>query len=248
MTLFEAVKKYGKIRGMNVKEVALKAGLSENAIYGWKKHTPAKATIELVARELGVSPKTLTGEDDTKEPTKIDLKASIDDDDIIMTYDGKPIPKEDLDLIKRLMRGEQMDNSILFELQSKAAHDGITIIWTDGLHPSTPPVVSVKRKKIIMNLNWPNQNEQTFQLGHEMSHIYHNDPETCLLYYSNKYTKSDIENDANLGSVDLILPYYMNDRSTSMVNPVNFIEAFSIPDYLFNSVENKIKNLIKVND
>ncbi|KRN01434.1 hypothetical protein FD13_GL001025 [Levilactobacillus senmaizukei DSM 21775 = NBRC 103853] len=91
---------------MNIKQVALKAGLSENAIYGWKNHKPAKPTVESVARVLGVSYSDLTGETETSEPKQIDLKATIDDDDVIMTYDGKPIPAEDLALIKRLMRGE----------------------------------------------------------------------------------------------------------------------------------------------
>lgn len=104
MTLISNIKKFSKLRGLNLKEVATKAGLSENAIYNWKTHTPSKPTIAAVANVLGVSYEDLTGEQQTRQPTQIDLKASIDDDDIIMTYDGQPIPKEDLEIIKRLLR------------------------------------------------------------------------------------------------------------------------------------------------
>lgn len=106
MTMIDKIKKYGRLRNMNLKQVAVKAGLSENAIYGWKNHQPAKATIESVAHVLGVSYSDLTGESESTEPKQIDLKASIEDDDVIVTFDGKPIPAEDLALIKRLMRGE----------------------------------------------------------------------------------------------------------------------------------------------
>ncbi|WP_137597115.1 helix-turn-helix domain-containing protein [Paucilactobacillus kaifaensis] len=107
MTLFERVQKLAKIHGMNVKEVAIKAGLSENAIYGWKTHVPTKATIKEVARIVGSTYEELTGEKENIEPTKIDLGAALDDsDDVIMTFDGKPIPDEDKELIKRLLRGK----------------------------------------------------------------------------------------------------------------------------------------------
>lgn len=105
MMLIEAIKKYGKLHNMNIKQVALKAGLSENAIYGWKNHKPSKATIEAVAKVLGVTYEDLTGEKTKKEPQKIDLKATIDDDDVIMTYQGRPIPEEDLEYIKRILNG-----------------------------------------------------------------------------------------------------------------------------------------------
>lgn len=108
MTLIDNIKKFAKLRGYNLSKVAEKAGLSQNAIYNWKNHTPSKATISEVAKVLDVTYEDLTGEkkggNEGNTATKIDLKASIDDEDVIMTYDGQPIPKEDLEIIKRLLR------------------------------------------------------------------------------------------------------------------------------------------------
>lgn len=107
--LVDNIKKYGKLVNMNIKQVSLAAGFSENAIYGWKTHAPSAASIEAVAKVLHVSSDKLTGNTETgktSKPIKIDLKEAIDNEEIIKTYDGKPIPPEDLALIKRLMRGE----------------------------------------------------------------------------------------------------------------------------------------------
>ena len=104
MTLIDRTKRIAKTRGWNLKQTAAHAGLSENAIYGWKNHKPTRATLLLVASTLGVSYEELTGEKELKS-TNIDLKASIDDDDVTMTYEGRPIPKEDLEYIKRILNG-----------------------------------------------------------------------------------------------------------------------------------------------
>ncbi|MBU5324076.1 helix-turn-helix domain-containing protein [Lacticaseibacillus paracasei] len=61
MTLVERIKNFGKARGMGLKEIALKSGLSENAIYGWNSHTPNEATLRAVAQTLGVSYEVLIG-------------------------------------------------------------------------------------------------------------------------------------------------------------------------------------------
>lgn len=106
--LFDNLKKYAKLRSLSVQQVALKAGMGINSLYKWNKsdYSPSDAALVAVSAVLDISKEQLTGKETKKEPQKIDLKATIDDDDVIMTYDGKPIPKEDLELIKRLMRGE----------------------------------------------------------------------------------------------------------------------------------------------
>jgi len=108
MTLYERIKKFAKLRGMKITEVAERAGLSNGIIYRWKSpdSNPSKASIIAVAKALGVTYEELTGTSETPEPTKIDLGASLDDDSVIMTFEGKPIPEEDRELIKRLLRGK----------------------------------------------------------------------------------------------------------------------------------------------
>lgn len=106
--LYDNLRKYSKIRGYSLQETAKRAGLSANALYKWKnpKFHAATPTVKAVAEALGITYEQLSGETEKKQPIQVDLKASIDDDDVIMTYDGRPIPKQDLELIKRLMRGE----------------------------------------------------------------------------------------------------------------------------------------------
>jgi transcriptional regulator with XRE-family HTH domain len=106
MTLFERIKKYAKLRGMSLTQVAKRSGLSDNAIYGWKKHTPNEATLRTVARVLGVTYKELTGEDDDGTAIKqIDLKATMHDDHTVVAWDGKPIPPEEMEMIRRILDG-----------------------------------------------------------------------------------------------------------------------------------------------
>lgn len=105
MTLFERVKELTKKRGMSVSEVERKAGLSENYLYTWKKSAnPRRSSIDAVAKVLGVSSDYLLGNDtDTSNSTKA---VDLNDDDAYLTFDGKPIPEEDRELIKRLLRGK----------------------------------------------------------------------------------------------------------------------------------------------
>ncbi|WP_203640037.1 ImmA/IrrE family metallo-endopeptidase [Levilactobacillus wangkuiensis] len=137
-----------------------------------------------------------------------------------------------------------MNNPVLYELQRKAALDHIDVIWTDGLRATTPPAASVKRRKIVMNMRWIHQNEITFQLGHEMAHIYHDDVDHEFLYYSNRYTKSEVENAAHAGAIDLIMPFYMHERTDSMASPVDFMECFEVPGYLSEMVDKKMRAYI----
>lgn len=107
MTLFERIKYFAKKRGMSLQQVALDSGLSKNAIYNWKNKKVkdvSEAYLIAIAKTLGITLEKLTDNELNTEPKKIDLKSTIDDDDIIMTFEGKEIPKEDLEVIKRLLR------------------------------------------------------------------------------------------------------------------------------------------------
>jgi len=107
MTLFDNLKKYSKLRGMSLQEVAVKSSLSKNTLYKWKNYVPSDPYILAVAKTLGVSYEDLTGTSEKKEPTKIDIGAALEDkDEVIMTYQGKPIPDEDMELIKRILKGK----------------------------------------------------------------------------------------------------------------------------------------------
>lgn len=104
MTVFDRIKEISDERGMNLRDVAKKAGMkSETAIYRYNQGVqPRKSTLIAIADVLNVSPKYLSGETnekDYKDKPVVDLNK----DDAILTFDGKPIPEEDMELIKRLL-------------------------------------------------------------------------------------------------------------------------------------------------
>jgi transcriptional regulator with XRE-family HTH domain len=106
MTLFERVKETAKKRGWSLQETAQKAGLGINSIYAWKNKTPSVDRIKSVADVLGVTVDYLLGETEkpsVSKPKQVDL----DDDEVIMTFEGRPIPPEDVELMRRLLRGSR---------------------------------------------------------------------------------------------------------------------------------------------
>lgn len=108
MTLFETIKKYSKIRGLSLQEVATRSGLSKNAIYNWKEKKASdvsEAYLIAIANTLGISYEELIGKKKKKEPTNIDLKAAMIDKNTVMSYGGRPIPDEELEMIRRILGG-----------------------------------------------------------------------------------------------------------------------------------------------
>lgn len=106
MTVFENIKKYAKLRAMSLQEVAEKAGLSKNIIYQYGKGTnPSLETLGKIAAVLNVSADALLGKTN-HHSTKTSVDLAKDDEDIILSFDGKPIPDEDKELIRRLLRGK----------------------------------------------------------------------------------------------------------------------------------------------
>lgn len=102
MTIFDRVKEIANNKGLSLQEVATKAGFGINSIYGWKKKDPSISRVEKVAKVLNVSTDYLLGNNEGDKQRTADL----DDDDVIFTYQGKPLSEEDKALIKRLMNGK----------------------------------------------------------------------------------------------------------------------------------------------
>lgn len=100
MTLFDNIKRIAKNRGLNLKEVAKKSQLGENAIYRWKNETPRIDSLNKVANTLGVTVAELTGET-VNENAK---QADIEDEDLLLAFDGMEIDEEDKQAIIDLLR------------------------------------------------------------------------------------------------------------------------------------------------
>lgn len=101
MTAYENIKKYAKLRGLSLQQVAEKAGLSKNMLYQYKNMNPKIETLTKIAKVLNVSKEDLLGENESK-PKQADLA----DDSTLFTYEGKPIDDEDKEIIRRLLRGK----------------------------------------------------------------------------------------------------------------------------------------------
>lgn len=55
MNAFDNIKAIAAERGMTIKSLAEKAGISENSIYRWKRTNPSTKSLDKVAKVLNVS-------------------------------------------------------------------------------------------------------------------------------------------------------------------------------------------------
>lgn len=95
-------------KGISKSELARRAGISRQVLNGYfsEKSRPSKEVIADLANTLGVNPAWLDGYDVPKYKSNEQREVDIDDEDVIFTYEGKKIPKEDIELMKRLLRGK----------------------------------------------------------------------------------------------------------------------------------------------
>lgn len=101
----ETVQQLAQKHGYSIASLERKLGFSNGSIAKWDKQSPSADRLQQVADYFDVSVDYLLGRDTNDDMTD---KKSIDlnDDDTIMTFDGKPIQEEDRELIKRLLRGK----------------------------------------------------------------------------------------------------------------------------------------------
>ncbi|MYV21539.1 helix-turn-helix transcriptional regulator [Lactobacillus salivarius] len=106
--------------GYRISELRKQAGMSQFQLakvldiatstlgmYETGKREPSLKVMNRIANYFNVTTDYLLGRPDKKDD---DAKtADIEDDDVIFTYEGRRIPKEDLELIRRIMRGTRND-------------------------------------------------------------------------------------------------------------------------------------------
>lgn len=93
-------------KGISKSELARRAGISRQVLNGYfsEKSRPSKEIISDLANVLGVNPAWLD-EYDVPKYKQDNNEVEITDDNTVFTYEGRKIPKEDLEIIRRLMRG-----------------------------------------------------------------------------------------------------------------------------------------------
>lgn len=101
MTTFERVKQISKKHGYSsLRTLAEDAGLSQNALYSWRKNEPSSKSAKAVADVLGVSVDYLLGNTDettinnvSNKSQPADLNDILSDESIAM-FDGQPLSEE----------------------------------------------------------------------------------------------------------------------------------------------------------
>lgn len=129
-----------------------------------------------------------------------------------------------------------MINEITASLINKAMELGYSVILETNFSDHTPSAANPHTNTIVVNGNWYQPEQIQFQLAHEMGHLLNHDDSSCLYFSPSKH---GIEGRANKKAIDLLLPYYTEDRPLEEFNTVDFMKAFKIPQYLENVVNNE---------
>lgn len=104
MCTFERIKKLAKKHHLTLAKVNDLAGIGTNSIYRWKKQTPTSNNLQKVANVLHTSTDYLLGNTDDPSPINSKNHHAIDiENDEILSYRGRPIPDDYLNIIKNLM-------------------------------------------------------------------------------------------------------------------------------------------------
>ena len=109
MTTLDRIKKISKQRGFSLTKVNDMANLGTNTIYSWKHKEPGINNLKAVANVLHVSVDYLLGKTDDPDVNikskKVDIKEAMQDDYTVMSYGGREIPPEELEMIRRILDG-----------------------------------------------------------------------------------------------------------------------------------------------
>ena len=108
--LYIRIKKLADSRNISLAQVERDLDFSNGAISTWKTGRASSDKLTKLSKYFGVSTDYLLGVSDTVSG-KIDLSSN----EAIYTYQGREIPKEDLDVIRRLLESPKKWKEKLFE-------------------------------------------------------------------------------------------------------------------------------------
>lgn len=97
-------------RGITQKKLSERTGIPTSTISGYfaKRSTPNAGALQKLADALNVNKSDIDPRYKTDSPTpttSTPQTADLADEDVIFTYEGKKIPPEDLEYMKRILRG-----------------------------------------------------------------------------------------------------------------------------------------------
>lgn len=103
---FEIVKELCRKQGISLNQLEEKLGLGKNSLYGLKRNQPSAERLQEIADYFNVSTDYLLGRTDNPRIATKDDTGGIDFKEIAkssMSYDGKPLNDEDIDLIASIL-------------------------------------------------------------------------------------------------------------------------------------------------
>ncbi|MGR8823410.1 helix-turn-helix domain-containing protein [Leuconostoc citreum] len=104
MTTFERIKNTAKSKGLNLKQVAIASGMSENAIYRYNQGVePSGPAIKAIAETLNVTTNYLLGAEESSDK-KATKKVDILDDETILAFDGMEIEESEKEKLRDYAR------------------------------------------------------------------------------------------------------------------------------------------------
>ena len=100
------IRELRKQKRMSQTELAKSAGVSQTTVTAWEtgKAEPSSSAVARLADIFNVTTDYLLGRPNKQGTKKDDVELS--DDDVIMTWRGKPLSDEDRELIRRIMNGK----------------------------------------------------------------------------------------------------------------------------------------------
>ena len=103
--LLDNIKKESSKRGYSLRKLNDLSGLKPNIIYSWAKQEPSLTSLQKVADVLHVSTDYLLGRtDEINSTTKTVKKADLDDDELLLSFQGKDVTPEYRDAIIAILR------------------------------------------------------------------------------------------------------------------------------------------------
>nr|WP_278770982.1 helix-turn-helix transcriptional regulator [Limosilactobacillus mucosae] len=111
MTIAERIKEYRKQHHYTQKELATLINVKPTTVSGWElgRNIPSIEMLQKLSDIFHVSFDELAGVKDSNSHSATSDEgpktADLADDDTIFTFEGKPIPEQDLEYMKRLLRG-----------------------------------------------------------------------------------------------------------------------------------------------
>lgn len=109
---------------------------------------------------------------------------------------------------------------------------GYKLVHADPYDPS----LSLKNHNLmVINLNWHNQSELPFIIGHEIGHFILGDK--GILYYSSFAGQNSEEKSADLYSLNLLYDYACR-RGQYFEEPGQFLSAYGIPSRMAEAAKN----------